>query len=203
MVVFRHLLTTRWRRAILPHIDKLFDEDVLLGRGASSKEALRYVWTKHIVRYYLMSDRMNAYAALADLVHHVRNELSMQQLSHVMNVFSRLIHNSSLSCGVHTVVGKMLFGLVDTIVQKESPTEAAKVLLLLVELSVDKLESITSVLPDVLERIERSKKGEEDTTLVNTIEKARPIVTAQYLVDKPEDVLSGEQSDSNVMISYS
>ncbi|KAI0028299.1 FAT-domain-containing protein [Vararia minispora EC-137] len=162
MVVFRHFLSTRHRKSILPQIDKLFDEDVLLGRGAATKESLR----------------ANAYAALADLIHHIRGDLSMQHVSPAIKVFSRLFHNPSLSCNVQVVVGKMLFGLVDTVVQKENATDVAKILTLLVEISVDRLESVTSVLPELIERSERSKKGEEDTTLLTTIEKARPVVIA-------------------------
>lgn len=42
MVVFRHLMGLSARKALLPHLDKLLDEDVLLGKGVSSKEILRY-----------------------------------------------------------------------------------------------------------------------------------------------------------------
>lgn len=42
MVVFRHLMTTQHRKVLLPQIDKLFDETVLLGTGLGSNEILRY-----------------------------------------------------------------------------------------------------------------------------------------------------------------
>jgi transformation/transcription domain-associated protein len=41
MVVFRHLMATPHRRALLGQLDKMFDERVLLGTGISSKEMLR------------------------------------------------------------------------------------------------------------------------------------------------------------------
>jgi transformation/transcription domain-associated protein len=41
MVVFRHLMGTSHRKALFVHLDKLFDENVLLGSGLSSKEMLR------------------------------------------------------------------------------------------------------------------------------------------------------------------
>lgn len=41
MIVFRHLMGTSHRRALLPQIDKLFDERVLLGTGISSREYIR------------------------------------------------------------------------------------------------------------------------------------------------------------------
>jgi transformation/transcription domain-associated protein len=43
MVVFRHLMGTPHRKALFTHLDKLFDENVLLGSGLSSKETLRSV----------------------------------------------------------------------------------------------------------------------------------------------------------------
>ena len=48
MLAFRHLVVSPYRRALLPHIDKLFDEQVLLGTGVGSRELLRWVhydWT--------------------------------------------------------------------------------------------------------------------------------------------------------------
>lgn len=41
MVVFRHLMGTPHRKALFDQLDKLFDENVLLGSGVASKEMLR------------------------------------------------------------------------------------------------------------------------------------------------------------------
>jgi transformation/transcription domain-associated protein len=43
MVVFRHLMGTPHRKALFTHLDKLFDENVLLGTGIGCKETLRFV----------------------------------------------------------------------------------------------------------------------------------------------------------------
>lgn len=40
-MVLRHLIGTQHRKALLPQIDKLFDERILLGDGVGSKETLR------------------------------------------------------------------------------------------------------------------------------------------------------------------
>lgn len=42
MVVFRHLMATPHRSALLSQIDKLLDEKVLLGPAISSREILRF-----------------------------------------------------------------------------------------------------------------------------------------------------------------
>lgn len=41
MVVLRHLIGTPYRKALLPQIDKLFKEKILLGNGIGSQETLR------------------------------------------------------------------------------------------------------------------------------------------------------------------
>lgn len=43
MIVFRHLLGTPYRTVLLPQIDKLLDESILLGPGVGSRETLRSV----------------------------------------------------------------------------------------------------------------------------------------------------------------
>ena len=43
MVVFRHILSTPYRKAILPYTDKLFDDRVLWGTGLGCREAIKYV----------------------------------------------------------------------------------------------------------------------------------------------------------------
>ncbi|KAI0068843.1 FAT-domain-containing protein [Artomyces pyxidatus] len=174
MIVFRHLLGTEYRRALLPQIDKLFDETVLLGTGAGSRETLR----------------ATAFAAVADLVHHLRADLSARQLAHIINVYSRLIHNHFLPSSVHTLAAKMMFNLIDTVVTKDTPMGAATVLTTLVETCVDKLESVTGILEEVGSRLDRSKTGESESSDLYLVEKARPVAAAIYAVEKPEDVLA-------------
>ena len=43
MIVFRHLMGGAHRRVLTVHLDKFFDEEVILGKGIGSKETLRYV----------------------------------------------------------------------------------------------------------------------------------------------------------------
>jgi transformation/transcription domain-associated protein len=43
LVAARHILTTDFRSAFVPYMDVMFNEDVLLGAGITSREMLRYV----------------------------------------------------------------------------------------------------------------------------------------------------------------
>ena len=43
MPILKHLASTNHKRALLPHIDKLLAERVLLGTSVGSQEIYRYV----------------------------------------------------------------------------------------------------------------------------------------------------------------
>lgn len=81
------------------HIERLFDENVLIGNG----------WTAH------ESMRPLAYSTLADLVHHVRANLPMSDLALAVDLFSKNIHNDSLPSSIQTMSCKLLLNLVESI----------------------------------------------------------------------------------------
>lgn len=62
-------------------MEKLFDEDILLGRGWTTHESLRPL----------------AYSTLADLVHHVRQQLPLSDLARAVHLFSKNVHDDSLA----------------------------------------------------------------------------------------------------------
>ena len=61
------------------------------------------------------SPRPLAYSTLADLVHHVRNNLSLSDLSLAVNLFSKTVHDDSLPSTIQTMSCKLLLSLVDCI----------------------------------------------------------------------------------------
>lgn len=65
----------------VPYMEKLFDEDILLGRGWTTHESLRPL----------------AYSTLADLVHHVRQQLTLPDLTRAVHLFSKNVHDDSLA----------------------------------------------------------------------------------------------------------
>lgn len=81
------------------HIERLFDEKVLIGTG----------WTAH------ESMRPLAYSTLADLVHHVRTSLPMSDLALAVDLFSKNIHDDSLPSSIQTMSCKLLLNLVESI----------------------------------------------------------------------------------------
>jgi transformation/transcription domain-associated protein len=43
LIATRHILSSEFRAAFIPHVDILLDERVLVGSGVTSREALRWV----------------------------------------------------------------------------------------------------------------------------------------------------------------
>ncbi|KAJ7507855.1 hypothetical protein B0H11DRAFT_2271401 [Mycena galericulata] len=173
IVVFRHLIGGAHRRAILPQMDKLFDERVLLGTGVTGREMFR----SHV------------YSALADLFHHTRNELSLSQLTHVVLVYTRIMHNPALPTSVHPMFAKIMISLVDTISTKEK-VPATKILVYILDTCLDRLDALNVVLEEAYASLERAKSNKKDELFdAAFIEKARPLGGAAYMLEKPEDVI--------------
>ncbi|QQP58072.1 Transformation/transcription domainassociated proteinlike [Caligus rogercresseyi] len=79
LIAARHILATDLRTKFVPHMEKLFDENILLGRGWTTHESLRPL----------------AYSTLADLVHHVRQHILLSDLSRAVQLFSLNVHDES------------------------------------------------------------------------------------------------------------
>ncbi|KAF8195850.1 FAT domain-containing protein [Mycena galopus ATCC 62051] len=178
IVVFRHLLAGVHRRAIIPQMDKLFDERVLLGTGVTGREMFR----SHI------------YSALADLFHHTRNDLSLPQLTHVVLVYTRIMHNPALPTGVHPMFAKILISLIDTIVSKDN-VPATKILVYILDTCLDRLDALNVVLEEVYASVERAKAGKKEESFdAAFIEKGRPLGGAAFMLERPEEVIQDSRN---------
>ncbi|KAM6495848.1 hypothetical protein JOM56_008554 [Amanita muscaria] len=172
MVVFRHLVGTPHRKALFDQIDKLFDERVLLGTGIASKEMLRPV----------------AYSAVADMVHHLRNELSVEQITRIVQMYSRMLHNPALGNNMHLLFAKMIFGLADVVINKDTSQGTTQLLNAIFRTCLERLEALSTVQDEVTANLERQKKGEAVPDIL-LIERERPVEGAVFATEKPEDVL--------------
>ena len=90
LVTTRHILGTEFRRSFVNDIDLFLDERVLVGDGKGDHP--------HLHPHSASSDSLRplAFSTLADLIHHVRQELTLAQLSKTVHIFSRNVHDSSL-----------------------------------------------------------------------------------------------------------
>ncbi|ODN82926.1 hypothetical protein L202_01173 [Cryptococcus amylolentus CBS 6039] len=112
LVATRHILTVDSRSSFIPYIDILLEERVLVGTGVSSREMLRPL----------------AYSVVADLIHHVRNELPLQQLIRVVYVFSCNLNDSTFSSSIQTMCAKLLNTIIDSIYHKADTNEMSRIL---------------------------------------------------------------------------
>ncbi|GFS16657.1 transformation/transcription domain-associated protein-like [Elysia marginata] len=131
LISARYILTTDFKNRFVPVIEKLFDDNILIGSGWTTHESLRPL----------------AYSTLADLVHHVRNNLSLSDLSLAVNLFSKTVHDDSLPSTIQTMSCKLLLSLVDCIRTKsdQESGNGRELLLRISEVFVIKFKTIAKV----------------------------------------------------------
>ena len=139
LVATRHILATEFRKGFFRHIDSLLDERILMGT------------------YHRHSDQnvLNplGYSTLADLVHHVRSILSMRQLSRVVYMFSRVLHDVSMDLPMTNQVTavRLLLSIVEIIYQNKDPNPQVGRDLLdrILDALVNKLRSLKDCIGEV------------------------------------------------------
>ncbi|KAF5288689.1 hypothetical protein FQR65_LT11954 [Abscondita terminalis] len=132
LIAARHILATELRNKFVSHMEKLFDEDILLGRGWTTHESLRPL----------------AYSTLADLVHHVRQQLPLSDLARAVHLFSKNVHDDSLATTIQTMSCKLLLNLVDCIrmrAEAENSIEGRELLMRMLEVFVLKFKTISKI----------------------------------------------------------
>lgn len=156
--------------------------------GNASVRAFSYILKANLILL-----RAVVYTAIADLVHNIRAELTTEQLWRVVHVYTCIIQNPALHNNLHTMSAKMIFGLTDCILQKESNSEAAKLLGGMFETCLERLEALALIHDEVAGHLARIKEGSSEILLdAALIEKARPMGGAVYATEKPEEVIHGE-----------
>ena len=144
LVATRHILTSDSRSSFIPYIDTLLEERVLVGTGITSREALRPL----------------AYSVVADLIHHVRNDLPLPQLARVVYVFSCNLNDATFSSSIQTMCAKLLNTIIESIYAKGSPAEASNIARSMFFSSLEKLTAIVDA-HDRLKALHDSEKGKE------------------------------------------
>ncbi|RLN59051.1 hypothetical protein BBJ29_003112 [Phytophthora kernoviae] len=108
-VAARHIISTDFRRGFYPQLELLMDDDVLVGKGRCSFYQIRPL----------------AYSTLADMIHHVRDMLTLTQVSTIVDFYGKRIHDPTLPISIQTTSIRLLLNLVD-ISAKNEDTDAWK-----------------------------------------------------------------------------
>ncbi|KAK4773935.1 hypothetical protein SAY87_028954 [Trapa incisa] len=145
LVALKHVLGTDFKRGLFPLIDTLLEERVLVGPGRACFETLRPL----------------AYSLLAEIVHHVRGDLSLSQLSRIIYLFSSNMHDPSLALSIHTTCARLMLNLVEPIFEKgvdqQSMDEARISLGRIMDAFVGKFSTFKRTIPQLLEEGEDGK----------------------------------------------
>lgn len=126
-----------------------------------------------------------------DLIHHLRSDLEPEQLARFAILYLGLTHNPNLTISTHILGAKMAFNSVEIMVAKHTKQSAARVLLAMIETSIDKLESMLLVFQELVDRTERIRNGGKEVPDMISIEKSRPVSSAAFAVEKTETVFTG------------
>jgi transformation/transcription domain-associated protein len=104
LVATRHILATDFRRGFFKHVDAFLDEALLVGATASASSASSSSSPHGPSIHSAAHDALRplAYSTLADLVHHVRASLNLQQLAKVVHMYSKNIHSDTLPVTIQT-----------------------------------------------------------------------------------------------------
>ncbi|KAG7397367.1 hypothetical protein PHYBOEH_000823 [Phytophthora boehmeriae] len=102
-VAARHIISTDFRRGFYPQLELLMDDDVLVGKGRCSFYQIRPL----------------AYSTLADMIHHVRDMLSLTQVSTIVDFYGKRIHDPTLPISIQTTSIRLLLNLVDISAKNE------------------------------------------------------------------------------------
>ena len=144
LVAIRHMLLSDFKKALLRQAPKLLDEKLLIGEGKLVFDTLRPL----------------AYATLADVVHQIKGELSLQQLSRIVYVFSRNLHDTSLPLSVQSQSVRILLNLVDQIHRSSDATDGRHngraLLVRILHTLTAKLEALQAFIPKLTAHIQRN-----------------------------------------------
>ncbi|XP_057469291.1 transcription-associated protein 1-like [Actinidia eriantha] len=174
LVALKHVLGTDFKRGLFPLIDTLLEERVLVGTGRACFETLRPL----------------AYSLLAELVHHVRGDLSLSQLSRVIYLFSSNMHDASLSLSIHTTCARLMLNLVEPIFEKgvDQPSmDEARILLgRILDAFVGKFNTFKRTIPQLLEE---GEEGKDRSTLRSKLElPVQAVLNVQVPVEHSKEV---------------
>ncbi|KAI4175603.1 MAG: hypothetical protein LQ343_001594 [Gyalolechia ehrenbergii] len=126
LVAIRHTINFNFRKIFLNKIDDLLDDRTLIGDGLTVYETMRPL----------------AYSLLADLIHHVRDHLTRDQIRRTVDVFSKNLHDNFPGTSFQTMSAKLLLNLADSIAKLDDKREARHFLIMILSAIADKFAAM-------------------------------------------------------------
>ena len=126
LVAIRHIINFNFRNIFLPKIDELLDERTLIGDGLTVYETMRPL----------------AYSMLADLIHHVRNDLKPEQIKRTVEVYTKNLHDNFPGTSFQTMSAKLLLNMADCIARVKDRQDARHFLIMILDAIGDKFAAM-------------------------------------------------------------
>ncbi len=126
LVAIRHTINFNFRKIFLVRIDELLDMRTLIGDGLTVYETMRPL----------------AYSMLADLIHHVRESLSREQISKTVEVFSKSLDDNFPGTSFQTMSAKLLLNMADSIAGLPDKKDARHFLIMILSAVADKFAAM-------------------------------------------------------------
>lgn len=126
LVAIRHTINFNFRKIFLTKIDDLLDDRTLIGDGLTVYETMRPL----------------AYSLLADLIHHVRESLTRDQIRRTVDVFSKSLHDNFPGTSFQTMSAKLLLNMADSIAALPDKKDARHFLIMILSAIGDKFAAM-------------------------------------------------------------
>lgn len=126
LVAIRHIINFNFRKIFLKKIDELLDERTLIGDGLTVYETMRPL----------------AYSMLADLIHHLRDSLSREQIRRTVEVYTKNLHDTFPGTSFQTMSAKLLLNMAECIAKLEPKQDARYFLIMILNAIGDKFAAM-------------------------------------------------------------
>ncbi len=134
LVAIRHIINFNFRKMFLTKIDELLDERTLIGDGLTVYETMRPL----------------AYSMLADLIHHVRDQLDAGQIRKTVEVYTRNLQDSFPGTSFQTMSAKLLLNMAECIARMENKQDARHYLIMILNAIGDKFAAMNTQYPNAV-----------------------------------------------------
>ncbi|TPX10443.1 uncharacterized protein E0L32_008662 [Thyridium curvatum] len=126
LVAIRHIINFNFRKIFLSKIDDLLEERTLIGEGLTVYEGMRPL----------------AFSMLADLIHHVRESLSPEQIRKTVEVYTKNLQDNFPGTSFQTMSAKLLLNMAECIAKMENKVDARHYLMLILNAIGDKFAAM-------------------------------------------------------------
>lgn len=147
LVAIRHIINYNVRKPFLPKIDELLDERTLAGDGLTVYETMRPL----------------AYSTLADLIHHVRDSLTPEQIRKTVEVYTKNLQDNFPGTSFQTMSAKLLLNMAECIAKLDNKVDARHYLMMILSAIGDKFASMNRQYPNACKLSKQYHEQQKDS----------------------------------------